>query len=370
MIYLDSNATAVMKPAIRAAITESMERQGNPSSVHRDGRIARRYVEEARASVAALLGAKPAETIFTGSGSEANSLILSSFDSVCVSAIEHESVRVFGAPDSFLPVTSDGVIDLNAAQDILKRLPPRSLVSVMAVNNETGVIQPVAAVTVLAKRCGHFMHVDAVQAVGRLPIDFAALGVDALTVSAHKIGGMQGVGALIVSDSVPLKALIKGGGQERNRRAGTENVPGIVGFGKAAQLAADDLRDAPRLTTLRDRLQARLTAIGGEQTLVIGANAPRVANTLSIALRSVSGETQVAAMDLAGVAVSAGSACSSGKTKASRVLGAMGCGAEIAGCALRISLGWHTTEQDIERCIKAWQSLYQRAQASQYTQAA
>ena len=256
-------------------------------------------------------------------------------------------------------MTSDGVIDLNAAQDILKRLPPRSLVSVMAVNNETGVIQPVAAVTVLAKRCGHFMHVDAVQAVGRLPIDFAALGVDALTVSAHKIGGMQGVGALIVSDSVPLKALIKGGGQERNRRAGTENVPGIVGFGKAAQLAADDLRDAPRLT-----------AIGGEQTRVIGANAPRVANTLSSALRSVSGETQVAAMDLAGVAVSAGSACSSGKTKASRVLGAMGCGAEIAGCALRISLGWHTTEQDIERCIKAWQSLYQRAQASQYTQAA
>ena len=360
MIYLDANATLPLKPAVRAAIGEAMERHGNPSSVHRYGRIARRYVEEARAAVAALVGAKPAEVIFTGGGTEANNLILSNFASVITSAIEHDSVLVFSAPENRLPVTQDGVVDLNATEQILQNAPTGSLVSVMMVNNETGVIQPVAEIAAIAKKYGHTVHVDAVQAAGRLPIDFVALGVDALTLSAHKIGGAQGMGTLVVKESLALKSLIKGGGQERNRRAGTENVPGIVGFGAAAQLAADDLRDMPRLTLLRDALQKRLSELGGRDIVIIGMKAPRVANTLSVALIGVIGETQVAAMDLAGVAVSAGSACSSGKVKASHVLRAMGYEDEIAGCALRISLGWHTEPQEIDRCIEAWHSLYRR----------
>ena len=359
MIYLDANATMPMKPAVRVAIGEAMERHGNPSSVHRYGRIARRYVEEARASVAALVGAKPAEVLFTSGGTEANNLILGSFDSVITSSIEHDSVLAFAAPENRLPVTADGVVDVAIAEDIFRKAAP-SLVSVMLVNNETGVIQPVAALAALAKKYGHTVHVDAVQAAGRLPIDFVALGVDALTLSAHKIGGAQGMGALVVKETIALKSVMKGGGQERNRRAGTENVPSIVGFGVAAQLAADDLRDMPRLTVLRDFLQNRLVELGGEDVEVIGANAPRVANTLSFALRGVNGETQVAAMDLAGVAVSAGSACSSGKAKASHVLRAMGYEDEVAGCALRLSLGWHTQLQEIDRCIEAWHSLYRR----------
>jgi cysteine desulfurase len=261
-------------------------------------------------------------------------------------------------------------VGVAAAESILKEAPACSLVSVMLVNNETGVIQPVAEIADLAKKYGHIMHSDAVQAAGRLPIDFASMGVDALTLSAHKIGGPQGVGALIVKDTLALTAHNKGGGQERNRRAGTENVAGIVGYGVAAQLAADDLRDMPRLGALRDQLQEFLLDLGGDDVFVLGAEAPRVSNTLSIAMRGVSAETQVAALDLAGVAVSAGSACSSGKVKSSHVLRAMGYEPEIAGCALRISLGWHTETQDILRCVDAWQSLYQRISQSQKSQAA
>ncbi|MGB9152852.1 MAG: cysteine desulfurase family protein [Alphaproteobacteria bacterium] len=370
MIYLDANATAVMKPAIRAAISESMERHGNPSSVHRYGRIARRYIEDARAAVAVLAGAKPAQVIFTGGGTEANNLILGNFASVIVSSIEHDSVLVFAAPENRLPVLPNGVVDLVAAEQILKDAPAGSLVSVMLVNNETGVIQPVAEIAALAKKFGHIVHVDAVQAAGRLPIDFVALGVDALTLSAHKIGGPQGVGALVAKESLMLKSLIKGGGQERNRRAGTENVAGIVGFGVAAQLAADDLLDMPRISALRDKLQNSLAKLGSNDVVIVGADMPRIANTLSIALCGVSGETQVAAMDLSGIAVSAGSACSSGKVKASHVLRAMGFDDDVAGSALRISLGWHTQEQDITRCIEAWHSLYQRTCTSRKTKAA
>jgi cysteine desulfurase len=276
------------------------------------------------------------------------------------SSIEHDSVLA-RASDAFrISVTSDGVVDLNAAEQILKNAPTKSLISVMLVNNETGVIQPVAEIARMAKTHGHIMHTDAVQAAGRLPIDFAALGVDFLTLSAHKISGPQGIGALIVSEKVVLKPLLKGGGQEMNRRAGTENVAGIVGFGIAAQLAVDDLRDVPQQILLRDELQNALKANAGDDVIVIGANAPRVANTLCIAMPGVSSETQVMAMDLGGVAVSAGSACSSGKVKASHVLRAMGYGDDVAGSALRISLGWNTKYSDINSCKDVWLNLYQR----------
>jgi len=232
------------------------------------------------------------------------------------------------------------------------------------------VIQPVAKLAAIAKKYGHAVHTDAVQAAGRLPIDFVALGVDALTLSAHKTGGPLGIGALIVKESIEPISLIRGGGQERNRRAGTENVPGIVGFGIAAQLAADDLLDMPRLAAMRDSLQKRLSLIANDDVMVAGERSARVANTLSIALRGIASETQVAAMDLAGIAVSAGSACSSGKVKTSHVLTAMGYGPEIAGSTLRISLGWHTQASDIERCAEAWENLYRRTYAARNNQAA
>lgn len=372
MIYLDYNATAPIKPAVRAAMLEAMERHGNPSSVHRYGRIARRYVEEARAAVAALAGVKPAQVIFTGSGTEANNMVFNGSRpaGVIVSAIEHDSVLACAPDAQKIPVTEDGIVDLESAGKLFQATPPGSLVSVMLVNNETGVIQPVADIARLAKAQGHIVHTDAVQAAGRLPINCAALGADFLTLSAHKIGGPQGVGALIVSEKTALQSLLKGGGQEMNRRAGTENVAGIIGFGVAARLAADDLRDVPRLAKERDRLQTQLQYIAGEDAVVPGEDAPRVANTLCIAMRGVSGETQVMAMDLAGVAVSAGAACSSGKVRVSHVLRAMGYADDVAASALRISLGWNTKPSEIERCVEAWRALYQRTRDAQQSAAA
>lgn len=369
MIYLDTNATAPMKPAARIAVIEAMERWGNPSSVHRYGRTARRYREEARAAVAALADVKPAQVVFTSGATEANATILNSFADkpVAVSAIEHDSVLT-NAPQAIrLPVLASGIVDLAAAEEVLRSMEP-GLVSVMLVNNETGVIQPVAALAAIAKRYGHIVHCDVVQAVGRLPLSMRELGVDALSLSSHKIGGPQGVGALIVTEKLALPPLIRGGGQEMNRRAGTENVAGICGFGVAAQLAADDLRDVTRIAAWRDDLQAQLAGIAGEDAVVVSADAPRAANTLCIAMRGISSETQVAAMDLAGIAVSAGAACSSGKVKASHVLRAMGYGDDVAGSALRLSLGWHNKAEDIARCIAAWRDMYQRAQNNKKTQ--
>lgn len=372
MIYLDYNATAPIKPAVRAALLEAMERCGNPSSVHRFGRIARRHVDEARAWVAAMVGVKPAQVIFTGGGTEANVLAFRGITAahIITSSIEHDSVLANGPLAERLPVDRSGLVDFAAAEAVLEKAPPGSLISVMLVNNETGVIQPVAEIARLARLYGHKIHTDAVQAAGRLPIDFTALGVDALTLSAHKIGGPQGVGALIVGEKLALQAQQRGGGQEMNRRSGTENVAGIIGFGVAAQLAADDVRDTLRLAAWRDDLQQRLLAIAGDGAMAIGAEAPRVANTLAIAMRGVGSETQVAAMDLAGVAVSAGSACSSGKVKASHVLRAMGFADDVAGAALRISLGWNTTAEEIGRCVEAWRALYGRTRKNSETQAA
>ncbi|HUY68520.1 MAG TPA: cysteine desulfurase family protein [Alphaproteobacteria bacterium] len=371
MIYLDYNATAPTKPAVRAAVMEAMERHGNPSSVHRYGRVAKKHIEAARASVAAFIGVKPAQVIFTSGGTEANNMVLRRTGAapIITSSIEHDSVLACAPDAARIPVDADGVIDLAAVQAILAGAPP-SLVSVMLVNNETGVIQPVAELARVAKAHGHLVHTDAVQAAGRIAIDFTALGVDFLTLSAHKIGGPQGIGALIAGPKVTLQSLLKGGGQEMNRRAGTENVAGIEGFGVAAQLAADDLLAVPRLTKGRDELQSRLVDIGGDDAVIPGARAPRVANTLCIAMRGVPSETQVMGMDLEGIAVSAGSACSSGKVKASHVLQAMGCANDIAGSGLRISLGWNTQSTDLARCAEAWRTLYQRTHTNRRQKAA
>lgn len=372
MIYMDYNATSPMKPAVAQAMLEAMQRVGNPSSVHRYGRTARKYVEQARSQVAALAGAKPVQVIFTASGTEANNMALRGIkaQAIYVSAIEHDAVLAVAPQAIRLPVTESGLLDLKAAESILSAAPVPSLVALMLVNNETGVIQPIADFITIARRYGHLVHGDAVQAAGKIPLDFTTLGLDSMALSAHKIGGPQGVGALIMRENLPLQPLIVGGGQELRRRAGTENVAGIVGFGVAAQLAADDLRHTQQLQQWRDEIETGIRTLGDETVMIIGADAPRVANTLCVALKNVTGETQVMAMDLSGVAVSSGSACSSGKVKSSHVLKAMNLPDSVVGSALRISLGWNTQAGDVEKCLNAWRDLFLQTRRGKSDQSA
>lgn len=359
-VYLDHNATSPMKPAARDAMLRAIELGGNPSSVHAAGRAARRLVEDARTAVARLAGAAPARVVFTGGGTEANTLALRGFPGrrVLTSAIEHDSVLATAPDAARIPVDADGRADLDALDRLLAADAAPALVSLMLVNNETGAIQPTAEAARLARARGALLHVDAVQAPGRLPLDLTTLGADLLTLSAHKIGGPQGVGALILAEGTEPEPLLRGGGQERRRRAGTENVAGIAGFGAAATLAADDLARADLLRTLRDAFEARVAMTPGAR--VMAAGAARVATVSCVALPGVPGETQVMALDLAGFAVSAGSACSSGKVAPSHVLAAMGEDAATAGSAIRVSLGWTTTAEDMARFTEAWSAMAAR----------
>jgi cysteine desulfurase len=368
--YLDYNATAPLKPAVIAAMSTALAETGNASSVHRFGRVARRGIETAREQVAALVGAAPHQVVFTGGGTEANNLALahSAGARMLVSAVEHDSVSRAADAATAIPVDRNGVVDLAAFERLVARDGAPALVAVMLANNETGVIQPVAEVARIAHAHGSLVHCDAVQAAGKIVIDMAALGVDTLALSAHKMGGPQGVGALIVGDGVELRPMLRGGGQERGRRAGTENVAGIAGFGVAAQLAARDLDAMAGLARGRDEMEARLRRAVPEAA-VFGASAPRLPNTSCIAMPGISAETQVMAMDLAGIAVSAGSACSSGKVKPSHVLAAMGAG-DLAGNAIRVSAGWRSAPADFDRLVEAWTSLWARLGADRAGRAA
>ena len=302
--------------------------------------------------------------MFTGSGTEANNLALTCCRpaSVIVSATEHASVLDV-VPDAVrVPVDADGVIDIAAFERIVAAAPSSSLVSVMLANNETGVLQPVSEIARIAHRHGALVHTDAVQAAGRVVVDMKQLGVDMVTLSGHKLGGPQGVGALIIDDHVTMEPLIRGGGQEKRRRAGTENVAGIVGFGVAAEGAVADLPEMARVAGLRDRFEAGLAKITPEAG-PYGAAVERLGNTCCIGMSGVSSETQVMTFDLAGIAVSAGSACSSGKVEASHVLRAMGVDEAAAREAVRISFGRATTDADIDAVLAVWQSLYRRAGA-------
>ena len=361
-VYLDYNAGAPVRPEVAAAVAEALGRTGNPSSVHRFGRLARRALEEARERVAALVGARADQVVFTSCGSEANALALRVRGRrLLVSAVEHDSVRAAAPEAGVLAVDGDGVVDLGALEAALAADPTPALVSVVAANNETGVVQPLAEIGACARAHGALVHTDAVQAVGRLP-EAARLAehVDAITLSAHKLGGPQGVGALVVGDAIAPEPLIRGGGQEMLRRAGTENVAGIVGFGVAAALAtAEEAAEQRRQCDLRDALEARARAIAPE-SLVVAQGARRLANTSAIAMPGVAAETQVMALDLAGVAVSAGAACSSGKVGRSHVLAAMALAPELADCVIRVSLGWASREADIDRFFAAWGTLYRR----------
>jgi cysteine desulfurase len=363
--YLDHNATTPVRPEAAAAAAAVLAMTGNPSSVHRFGREMRRRLEDAREQVAGLVGAAPAEIVFTSGGTEANALAVRGCGRrrVLISAIEHASVQAAaGYPGNgavSVPVDADGRVDCQALDAMLGADPAPALIAVMLANNETGVIQPVAEVAAVARRHGALVHCDAVQAAGKIAVDAAALGVHFLSISAHKIGGPAGSGALVVRGGAALAAELGGGGQERGRRAGTENLAGIVGFGAAAVIAAADLSAAGRLAPWRDDLERRVLGLA-PATRIFGAGVARLPNTSCLAMPGVTSAVQLMAFDLAGLAVSAGSACSSGKVARSHVLEAMGIAAGEAANAIRVSLGWTTTPQEIDRFVAAWGALYAR----------
>jgi cysteine desulfurase len=358
--YLDWNATAPLRPEAVAAMSEALRRWGNPSSVHRRGRAARQIIERAREAVAGLLGdVDPSGVIFVSGGTEANHLALlgAGRERVFVSAVEHDSVRHAVPAADIIPVGPDGIVALEELDRLLGADLRPALVSVMYANNETGVIQPISEIASIAHRHGALLHCDAVQAVGKVTPEVGAIGADLVTVSAHKIGGPPGVGALIVTGGVDLTPLLRGGGQEHRRRAGTENLPGIAGFAAAA--AAADIAAYERVAALRDGLEAEIAAIAPD-AVVLGATANRLPNTSAIAMPGVAAETQVVALDLDGVMVSAGAACSSGKVGPSHVLAAMRVAPEIAASTIRVSLGWSSTEAEIYHFLQAWTAVYRR----------
>ncbi|MEZ5827830.1 MAG: cysteine desulfurase family protein [Hyphomicrobiales bacterium] len=372
--YLDYNATAPLRPEVREAVADALALHGNPSSVHEEGRAARAAVEDARGKVASLIGARPEDVIFTSGGTEANALALAAQSGEAwhcyVSAVEHPSVlsggRFHPETTTVVPVTADGILDLSSLKEKLAKHKPggwRPLVSLMLANNETGALQPVTEAAEIVHDAGGLLHSDAVQAVGRVPLDIRALGADMVTLSAHKIGGPKGIGALVLREGATVEPLIKGGGQERRRRAGTENVPGIVGFGVAAALAAQDLATMDRIAALRDALEEGVRA-SAPNAVILSAGVPRLPNTSCIAVPGAKAETLVIGLDLAGVAVSAGSACSSGKVEASHVLAAMGLSPELAHGAIRVSLGFATENTDIQRFQGAFGDLVKRLKAN------
>lgn len=364
-VYLDHNATTRVRPEAVAAVTHALETVGNPSSIHAAGRAARAIMEQARNDVAALIAAPPSTVIFLSGGTEANALAIQSAVAtgcrrLIISAIEHDSVRETAkesdAALEILPVTRDGIADLTWLRDRLATWNPedgRPFVALMLANNETGVVQPVAEASELVRAADGWLHVDAVQAAGKVPVDSRGIGADTLAISAHKLGGPMGVGALTFGPRATLVRLQHGGGQERGRRSGTENIPGIAGFGAAAKAAGErPVSDRSG----RDAAAERLKAVGA---VVMGEAEPRLPNTLCVAAPGWESDRQVMALDLAGIMVSAGAACSSGKVKASPVLAAMGQG-DLAGCAIRVSGGWDTTAEDWNRFADAWLEAHAR----------
>lgn len=378
MIYLDHNATSPLRPEAKAAMQAVWEAGGNPSSIHAAGRKARASVERAREQVARLVAAPPGAVIFTGGGTEAiwlalNGAIAGALEDnaritrLFISAIEHDAVRanaaaaaerVAGLRVETIPVTGDGTIDLEALRVGLREGKGRALVAVMAANNETGVIQPLEDIRPLTDEAGALLLVDAVQAAGKMALGEA----DYIALSAHKLGGPQGAGALVVNERAPFAAQVVGGGQEKRRRAGTENVAGIAGFGAAAEAAMNVADNDARLGALRDGFERDLRQ-ALPQTVIFGANAPRLQNTCNFALPGVAAETAVMALDLEGVMVSSGAACASGKVARSHVLDAMGISDEIARSALRVSFGWNSRETDGSAAIAVLQTVSARARA-------
>ena len=377
-IYLDFNASAPLQPCARIAMLEAMENVGNPSSIHGEGRRARAMIETARAQVAGLVGVPAAQVVFTSGGTEAANMalvpdvILSNhllhLDLLLVSAGEHACVlggHGFGA-DAVrqVPLLANGLLDLPMLGAILAaHKGQRVMLALQAANNETGVLQPVTAAAALAHAAGGIVVCDAVQAAGRIDCNAARLGADMLIVSAHKLGGPKGAGALVFANvgTHMQKALLRGGGQERGARAGTENVMAIAGFGAAAvEAQAQMAQEALRLEQLRDQLEGFLRDIASD-VVVFGSGAPRLPNTSAFAVPGLSAETALIGLDLAGCAVSSGSACSSGKVRRSHVLDAMGVGPGLALGALRVSFGWSSVPGDVTAFAEAFEIMVRRS---------
>ena len=381
MIYLDHNATSPLRDSARAAMTEALACCGNASSVHAAGRAARARIERAREAVARLAGCHASEVVFTSGGTEANGLALTGaiqgaaeggkrITRLLVSAIEHDSVRAHAAALSEtvpglklqeIPVTGDGKVDISALRHILIHGKGKVLVSVMAANNETGVVQDIAGIAAIVKQeggSGALLHVDAVPMIGRTDFSFRSACADYMTISAHKLGGLQGAGALIVREGAPLSAQIVGGGQELGRRAGTENVAAVAGFGAVAEDAAN----AQDLRSLRERFETRLKVLAPD-VVIFGAAAERLTNTTNFAIPGLLSEAALIALDLDGIAVSTGAACSSGKVKPSHVLAAMGVQESLARCGVRVSFGWTNSERDADAAITSLGRLLSRRAA-------
>lgn len=359
-VYFDANASEPLRPEARDALMRALDLVGNPSSVHVAGRRARSVLEEARERIAACLDADPAGLVFTSGGTESDVLALHALGAgrrPLVGATEHDAIRQAAGPGAtVLPVARNGTLDLAGLEAALAGPGGPALVCVMAANNETGVLHPLAEVSDLCRRYGARLHVDAVQAAGRMPLSLAAIGADSMAISAHKMGGPKGAGALLLSSLVDrfiLAPLIEGGGQERGRRGGTPAVPAIAGFAAACEAACTTLSSQSRLAGLRDRIEQAARTAGA---VCIGADAPRLANTTCLGLAGRRADVQLIALDLAGFAVSSGAACSSGKVAQSHVLAAMGL-PELAGSAIRVSLPWSVQEPDVDRFIEAYMSL-------------
>ncbi len=365
-VYLDYNATAPLHPAALEAMQKWLGTPHNPSSIHRLGQQARATVEKSRRAIAENLQVDPTGILFTSSGTEANNQALrcTGADQLFVSAIEHAAVlecaKQCGIPYHVIPVTSEGIIDLNALERTLEEHPSRApLVSIMLANNETGIIQPVAEVADIAHKHGAMLHSDAAQAFGKIPVSVPELGVDMLTISAHKCGGPIGVAALVSNGCFPITPLHIGGGQERNVRGGTENVPAIAGFGALMAVLSDIFSHLQRVSNWRDATEREIQQLCPE-SLVIGQQMPRLPQTSCLTMPGVENATQLMHCDLAGIAVSSGSACTSGKVESSHVLMAMGLSATMTNTALRISGGWNSKEEDFKMMLESWKTLYLR----------
>lgn len=367
MIYADYNATAPVRPEAKAAMMAALEVGANPSSVHGPGRAARKLLEQARSQIGLAIGARAQDVIFTSGGTEANALalhgVVAQLEGKCtllISAIEHEAVAknagYAGVAIETAYVTASGRLDLDWLRDRLGKWDHERdgmpVLALMMANNETGVVQPVAEAAALVREAGGLTHCDAVQGLGKLMVNVGLLGVDYLALSAHKVGGPQGVGALWVRSGAPLKPVLFGGGQERSLRSGTENLSGITGFGAATEAAICDMPKLQEHAAARDKMEAKLISEAG--VTVFGATVERLAQTSNFAIAGFRAETQVMAMDLAGVAVSSGSACSSGKVKRSLVLSAMGVDDDLSESAVRISFGWGTALSDFDTVAEAW----------------
>jgi len=389
MHYLDHNATSPLRPECLSAITHALQIGGNPSSVHAKGRAARAGVEDARDKVARLAGAAADQVIFTSGATESNNLALfgavegslaegeTRITQIFVSAIEHSSVLATAdrLAERFpwvrverLAVTADGAIDLEGLRVALREGKGRALVAVMAANNETGVVQPVAEVSKLVREAGALLLIDAVPAAGKIKLDFSLC--DYMTLSAHKIGGPQGIGALVVRQAVPLQPQMVGGGQQKGLRAGTENLSGIAGFAAAAHALEDGEGERVRIRHLRDHFEAALVKQAAPQAVIFGTGRERLCSTSCFAIPGLTAETALIGLDLDGVWVSSGSTCSSGKVAVSHVLTAMGVDEKLAGCALRASFGWSSTMEDVTAAIESLRKLRERSAKSSTSEAA